>query len=487
MRAAEGRGTLSNVERERVKVVGRRSCTTSMAAMELLADRFVVVDDGRAVDLATGDLVLLTIESAGGPSDELRWVARCDFFRRVRHPALAPLVDYGAVGESQRFEAWCGCSPWAGAAAEAEAIGRAASSFLHACGLTDGSDRALTVQDVDGRPVVRPSADAGYPCSPGAGDASPLFPLENCGILRIERPAVSAIAELFDEPSGGEDRRPQVVGIWGPEGSGKTTAVLDLARVARLKGHVPLAVRLLNSPLAEAIVGRSVFLIDDDDCGGISASTVPAAIDLTRGSWTPRSDLRDVTYSCVRPAKTFKASLAPGWIACRRRRFVAAILPAAAGADRRVRRAAEGARGLPGRFVRLIDESRYARGRPRASAVLRAAERAPMYGVYGADSGPAVEGVASSAWPVLSDLGDLRRRMEIARTASSGRETRARRAGRAPGDRRAGASRRLGERRARGRWPSAPRCSGGDACATRKRRSTPRASIAAEVRMTKRW
>ena len=75
--------------------------------MQLVADRFAVEDDGRVVDLATGALVTLTVGSAGGVTEQLRWAARCDRLRTLHHQAIAPLLDFGVLGETSRFEAWC--------------------------------------------------------------------------------------------------------------------------------------------------------------------------------------------------------------------------------------------------------------------------------------------------------------------------------------------------------------------------------------------
>lgn len=93
-----------------------------MQIVEIVADRFAVVSvahDRRAIDLATGAPVVLKIGAAGGMAEQTRWSIRCDGLHRVRHRRLAPLLDYGALGESQRFEAWQ-CGPlWRGAPAEA--------------------------------------------------------------------------------------------------------------------------------------------------------------------------------------------------------------------------------------------------------------------------------------------------------------------------------------------------------------------------------
>src|SRR5258708_6468712 len=98
--------------------------------MRIVADRFIETDRGAVIDLATGDSVVLTIASAGGPSDQLRWAGRCDLLQRLHHASLARLVDYGAVGESQRFEAW-GCypaPPWASSKG-ADEVARSATTF----------------------------------------------------------------------------------------------------------------------------------------------------------------------------------------------------------------------------------------------------------------------------------------------------------------------------------------------------------------------
>src|SRR4051812_23329418 len=69
---------------------GRRFAPSS--GMQLVADRFAVHEDGRAFDLATGSRVTMTVSTAGGVSEQLRWDARCEVLRTWRHQALAPLV-----------------------------------------------------------------------------------------------------------------------------------------------------------------------------------------------------------------------------------------------------------------------------------------------------------------------------------------------------------------------------------------------------------
>jgi hypothetical protein len=102
------------------------------SGLELLVDRFVALDATRAVDLATGDSIVLTVTSAGGASDQKRWALRCDTFLALRHFSIASLVDYGLFGPTQRFEAWR-CGPeWCGAQSAAQRAVHRASTFLRA-------------------------------------------------------------------------------------------------------------------------------------------------------------------------------------------------------------------------------------------------------------------------------------------------------------------------------------------------------------------
>ena len=86
--------------------------------------------------MATGDRVRLAVESAGEMPEQARWAVRCDALQKVRHRAIAPLVDYGMLGITQRFEAWrCGAR-WEGVAAEGKQRRDLAARFLCSVGLT---------------------------------------------------------------------------------------------------------------------------------------------------------------------------------------------------------------------------------------------------------------------------------------------------------------------------------------------------------------
>lgn len=66
--------------------------------VDLVADRFAVRRDGRALDLATGEAVTLAVSFRGEAAEQARWAARCARLMGFRHRSLAPLIDYGALG-----------------------------------------------------------------------------------------------------------------------------------------------------------------------------------------------------------------------------------------------------------------------------------------------------------------------------------------------------------------------------------------------------
>ena len=170
--------------------------------VQIVADRFGAASDGRAIDLVTGARVALKIGAGGGAAEQTRWSLRCDGLQKMHHPRLAALVDYGALGEAQRFEAWQYGSSQRGAPEEAARRLEALESSL-------------------------PETAS----------------LENCAIRTIDRRADAVVADLFASLDGS---RPHIISIWGPPGSGRTTAALRAARVARLNGFVPIGVPLLN-------------------------------------------------------------------------------------------------------------------------------------------------------------------------------------------------------------------------------------------------
>jgi len=360
--------------------------------MTVVADRFVEMPGGRIIDLSTGSDVLLMTSSAGGPADQLRWATRCDWFQQLFQPSLARLLDYGLIGDSRRFEAWQCCGSQSGTRSkEAGRTTYSAAAFLRACGLTAPEDgEAMGVGTVPTgrggamRLVAIPGDGDGYPCeAPVLLDGG--FPLDNSGIVCVERRAVAAAAELF-EVYGAVPLQPQVLCLWGPGSSGKTTALLELARIARRNGFVPISARLIGTPLGSACSGRAVFLIDDD-----GTSWRRGLLEAAIGS--PQAHV--VVFTAFEDAPgTVGAGLgrlAAGALA-------AAVRPAHLAFDGRVRRAAEHADGLPGRFARHLLNSSYQADGRRASTALTAAERAPSYGVGEIEPAAPVSAATPASW-----------------------------------------------------------------------------------------
>ena len=192
--------------------------------------------------------------------------------------------------------------------------------------------------------------------------------------------------------------------LWGPAGSGKTIVALELARIARTNGFIPVASGLLESPYADVWEGRSLFIIARD--------VVPSAWSIALQSMlrSPRPHVVLVTgemdYRAVDGVQLTRLDADA---------LVRAVYPAVEAPDqlRRVRRAAVRARGLPGRFVRLLWRSDDRRERFPVAASTRGLRVAESTATYG--SGPATEQVPSairSAWPEP-------RRPRAARTSSS--------------------------------------------------------------------
>jgi len=389
-----------------------------MREKRLVAGRFVELTNEYVVDLATGDRCVLTIATAGGASEQTRWAVRCETLRRWRHPSIAPLIDFGPLGESQRFEAWrCG-SPWTGQVLAAERVRGAAVKFLESCGLTTGLLGSTEVRHSSGGPVLLPSADTGFHERDGAIE---IAALDVCAIEIIDRPAIAAIAELF-EPAAA--RHPCVVSLWGPSGAGKSTALVELARVARGKGLVPISIDLLASPFAASLSGRTLFILDDerraDGCEMLLHSVLqsPKPHVLVSASaeelpWasavalTPVST--DALIQAVRPL-----GLSPAL-------------------QDRVRRAAKRSGGQPGRFAMLLGLSGNNRGR----VVTRWAKQpmprvAEQSAIYDSDEAPPLlvpaAALGPDAWPAPGEMSSLRRKMDAAmRLIACGR--------RAPGER----------------------------------------------------
>jgi DNA-binding NtrC family response regulator/tetratricopeptide (TPR) repeat protein len=364
--------------------------------MRLTADRFVVHEDGRAVDLATGMRVVLITSRAPAPADQRAWSSRCDRFQRLHHHAIAALFDYGLCGRDERFEAWQ-CGPaWNGAVDPARRIRRSVAEFLHH---VDGAADPVTAVHVRrGVPVAIPSTAIDLR-QPPADERARALPIADRGLQTIQQPAMSALAEMFRDLSC---PRPHAAALWGPAGSGKTTIVHELARMARVSGFIPIAARLIDSGYRDLWRGRSIFVIDDGDGGGWQAllravlgSAVPHAV-LVVGE----SEVRGVDGLALRrmETETLIDSMVPK--------------PMTVEIEERVRRAAEQSRGWPGRFVHHLwsPAGDVMASRPAHVALSRVAEESAVYGGDERVEPPVVPS-ETAAWPAPGELASLRRRM----------------------------------------------------------------------------
>jgi DNA-binding NtrC family response regulator/tetratricopeptide (TPR) repeat protein len=376
--------------------------------VELVADRFVVMHDGRAVDLSTGEEIMLLASTAGGPTEQTRWAIRCDRWSQLYHPAIARLVDYGIVGEMRRFEAWrCG-PPWRGSQAAGEqAIGQVAA-FLRANGLTEGTLSAHAAGRRDGRAIAVPGGDAGY-------DAEQRLPpddltLAACGLALASRPAVDAVAELFTHPG---PARPRAVALWAVPGSGLETAIGALARTARLHGYVPLSSRLVGSSVLALLAGRSLLIIDRGGAAGAWRGLVEITLRLPGPHVVLLAGSEEIAHVHGLPLAPLAAST-----------LVEALRPrdVSAAIRRRVEAAARRSRGLPGRFVRLLWRNETSkpqvsrlRSQPGVIGVAgRVAERSPAYGGGNAVAPEGTHSGGLPSWAAPRELAALRRRLESA-------------------------------------------------------------------------
>jgi DNA-binding NtrC family response regulator/tetratricopeptide (TPR) repeat protein len=314
--------------------------------LQLLADRFVMCERQQAIDLATGGRVIVELSSSGDEREQQQWTLRCDSLQKLHHPAMARLIDYGVVGQSQRFEAW--------------------------------QSDAATSQ------------------------------CEERGILKVERQAVAVLGELL-EPS--EDLRPRIAALWGPDGAGKHTALLDLARIARLQGFVPLSAPLAST-FGQRLAGRSLLLIDSTNQNLGWSALLNASLRTPRPHvllFVGRDEVRGVDGVRLEPLAT--------------EALVAAVSPPVGGAEAvRIRRMAAQAQGWPGRFSRLL----WRRYRfPPTKQRLRAAEQVVSYEI---DNTPVVSPPADSPPISIDELAIFRHRLTVsARLIASGRH--------APGER----------------------------------------------------
>jgi DNA-binding NtrC family response regulator/tetratricopeptide (TPR) repeat protein len=379
------------------------------APVQLIADRFVIgvaADDrwpgtsgcGQAgcVDLASGSRLQLIVRPEGDAAEQRRWAARCGGLALLRHPALAVLIDYGVFGQGTRFEAWRATAPWRGSRTAAAVAAARVSTLMAGCGLTSAALSGDSVWEDMRRPVVIPDETSGLEAELGpAEQMHEAYGSDSLAIEIVGRQSVVAISDGFAVPA----RHPGALGLWGPAGSGLDTALLDIARAARVNGYLPIASDV-DPRLAALAGGRTQLLIVRSE---------------PRNGWTQwlhavmRSPRPHRVLFCGVQAVDGVETL--GLEPCPPESLIAAVKPVrlTPAAARRVAAAARRAHGLPARFARLLwRQPAIDRGRLTAP---RAAERAPAYGGDASDL-VTVAPAASSSWSTALAETPWRRRME---------------------------------------------------------------------------
>jgi DNA-binding NtrC family response regulator/tetratricopeptide (TPR) repeat protein len=254
------------------------------------------------------------------------------------------------------------------------------------------------VCDAAAGPVFLPGDGSGYPDGSVVPERAGLL-VDECGMRLISRSAVAALGEMFQ---GGEVRRPHVSVLWGPRGSGRATVALELARMARVNGFIPVASPLIDSRYLALFEGRSLFVIADGAGTQAWRGWLQSAIRSPR----PHVFLMLSEHEC-------RAVDGIGLKPLPADALMAAVLPHLADPRqrRRIRHAAECARGLPGRFVRLLwRRSEYSGG---GLMAVRVAEHAAVYGGAERIDDPCLA-VPAERWPAPDELAALRRRKDVA-------------------------------------------------------------------------
>lgn len=177
---------------------------------ELLADRFLILDENVSIDLAFGHRVTIRISEQPVRLEQQRWVERCSSTLALGRPHHAQLIDYGLLGTTRRFEAY--------------------------------------------RRIGHPNAAAAVGTPPGPGMTS---------AFRSEVGLIVDWIETTQRPSG-------ILYLTASVHSNVTAVLQSVAREARLRGFIPLNAATLVSgggalekEVKTFIAGRHLLLFDD--------------------------------------------------------------------------------------------------------------------------------------------------------------------------------------------------------------------------------
>ncbi len=198
----------------------------------LLATRFVALDDGTSLDLASGGRVWIERRMLDDVA-RAAWPEMVTRLWRLWHPALAPCVDFGFVSANEWFEAY---ALWPSEATDLPSA-QAASlpAFLRAHGVVCG------LQALEPRRRSRGL----MPTLPGDGASdSPGTPGPGLGMRLVHRPLEAHVLTALDDH---RSRGPRIWPVDAVAGSGWRTSWRRIAREARLRGYVPVDAAVLES------------------------------------------------------------------------------------------------------------------------------------------------------------------------------------------------------------------------------------------------
>jgi DNA-binding NtrC family response regulator/tetratricopeptide (TPR) repeat protein len=320
--------------------------------MQIVADRFALVQDAW-IDLATGARVRLHTTAAGTRGAQVAWASRCATQAGLRHPLLNPLVDYGILDASRRFEAYDAGGPLT---AGGEPGARWQAHVARFC-----AAHAIALE--------QPLADfAVRPVVPGPARGAAI------GVVLQPRAALDALRDTLAATGPAGVCRVVVAGA--PQ-SGLRTLRLDAARAARLGGYAPVSAHLLATipGLAGALAGRHVCVFEWGDEGARGRLT-PV---LTR--LAASGGRRHVILSFVRETPPDEPAVVLEPMAVR---ALTAMIFADGDyppAPCEILEAARAASGLPGRMLAALGELRPAPVRSSLATLVR--ETAPAYAASG--------------------------------------------------------------------------------------------------------
>ncbi|HVL66571.1 MAG TPA: sigma 54-interacting transcriptional regulator [Vicinamibacterales bacterium] len=302
--------------------------------MQWVGERFFSTG-GAWIDAATGRAVRLRVVEASGVN-ELEWSDRCARLATVRHPLLNVLLDYGVACAGRLFEAYEPGAPVTAPGPLAETALAHLVAFLRALDLPlDASHCRCTM-----RPVA-------------AGRARWMRPI---GSLLQPRDELRFLEEALDT---GAPAGPAVLNVAGASGSGLRTALLAVARAARLRGFVPLHPEVpVRFPATTArLRERHVCLLDT--AAGIEA---PARITPLICEFATASARRHVVVRFHRAAPSHGSGIAFAGMPVSSLVEMVRADPSFASCEEEVRAIAARADGLPGRFLALLSGGGPAKG-----------------------------------------------------------------------------------------------------------------------------